>query len=149
MHSEEASAPPSPTLGALLETFSGQTWDIAEVFARLRDQDPVMYVPMLDMWAVSRYEDVAQALRNVEHYLQPDSIMSAVPEELSAELPDGYALSHTALTNANPPVYARIRKLAQKPLTPKAVKRYEPMIREVANGLIDRNADPAGMPTLI
>lgn len=131
----------SPTQLALMETFSGETWDLAEVFARLRFEDPVMHIPFLDMWAVSRYEDVVVALRDVDNYIQPEGIMSPVPEALSDALPDGYALSHTALTNADPPVHTRIRKLAQKPLTPKAVLRYEPMIREVAGGLIDGFAD--------
>lgn len=129
-------APLSPSQAALMEAFSGQTWDLAEVFARLRDDDPLLYIPVLDMWAVSRYEDVVVALRDVERFVQPKGIMSDVPAEVAADLPDGYPLGHIALTNANPPEHPRIRKLAQKPLTPRAVLRYEPMIREVADALI-------------
>lgn len=141
--SQEASTTtPSPSLTALLEAFSGSTWDLAGVFEQLRDQEPVLHLPEFGLFAVSRYEDVVVALRDVERFGHlPANMMGDVPDEVAAELPDGYALSQTALTNADPPVHTRIRKLAQKPLTPKAVTRYEGMIRDVANGLIDGFVD--------
>ncbi|WP_372787872.1 cytochrome P450 [Paraconexibacter sp.] len=144
----DASMKHAAPLEAFLQSFAGTTWDMAEVFSQLREDAPVVYVPILDMWVVSRYEDVVVALRDVERFVQPVGVMGEVPAEFAADLPGGYALSHTALTNANPPDHTRIRKLAQKPLTPRAVLRYEDMIRGVANDLVDRFAD-AGRADLV
>lgn len=44
------------------------TIDRAEVFARMRNECPVLYSASLDAWVVSRYEDVRQVLRDSEHF---------------------------------------------------------------------------------
>lgn len=138
MSTNETPPAPSPTEAALWETFSGATWDFADIFSLLRDNEPVLYISALDMWAVSRYDNVVVALRDYERFGHlPNDMMGAVPADLADELPNGYALSIPTLVNTDPPVHNRIRKLAQKSLTPKAVARYEALIRDTANGLID------------
>ncbi|MGB8387590.1 cytochrome P450 [Mycobacterium sp.] len=138
MSTQETTPAMTPTEAALWEAFTGSTWDMADIFSLLRENDPVLYIPALDMWAISRYDDVVVALRDPERFGHlPDDVMGAVPADLADELPDGYALGLPALVNTDPPAHTRIRKLAQKALTPKAVGRYEGMIRDVANELID------------
>ncbi|WP_293002245.1 cytochrome P450 [Mycobacterium sp.] len=138
MSTQEPTPTLSPTEAALWEAFTGSNWDLAETFALLRDNDPVLYMPALNMWAVSRYDDVVVALRDHERFGHlPDDMMGAVPADLAEELPAGYALSIPTLVNTDPPTHNRIRKLAQKSLTPRAVARFEALIRRTANGLID------------
>lgn len=138
MSTQESPPTLSPTEAALWQAFSGSTWDMADIFGLLRENDPVLYIPALNMWAVSRYDDVVVALRDHERFGHlPDDMMGAVPADLADDLPNGYALSIPTLVNTDPPVHNRIRKLAQKSLTPRAVARYEALIRDTANGLID------------
>lgn len=132
------SAAMSPAQAALWQSFTGSTWDMAQTWGMLREQEPVAFIPALNMWAVSRHEDVVVLLRDYERFGHlPAEVMGPVPDDLASRLPDDYPLHQAALNNTDPPVHSRVRKLAQKPLTPKAVDRYEPMIREVANSLIN------------
>ena len=67
----------------------------------------------------------------------PPDLVGEVPDEVKPDLPHGYAPWQPALVNQDPPEHTRVRKLAQKPLTTKALAVREDEIREVADGLID------------
>jgi cytochrome P450 len=138
MDAQQITSQMSPAQAALWESFTGSTWDMTQVWSMLREQEPVAFIPALNMWAISRHSDVVVLLRDYERFGHlPAEVMGPVPDDLVSRLPDGYPLHQAALNNTDPPVHSRVRKLAQKPLTPKAVDRYEPMMREVANALVD------------
>ncbi|MHB8693790.1 MAG: cytochrome P450 [Solirubrobacteraceae bacterium] len=114
------------------------TWDTCPIFEQLREHAPILHVPELDAWVLSRYDDVLAVVRDTHRFgAMPADLVGAVPVELADQLPHGYAPWQPALVNQDPPVHTRIRKLAQKPLTPKAVAAHEAEIRVVANRLID------------
>lgn len=114
------------------------TWDTCPVFVPLREHSPVLYVPELDAWVLSRYEDVLTAVKDTKRFgSMPADLVGAVPDELADALPHGYAPWQPALVNTDPPEHTRIRRLANKPLTAKAVARREEQIRQAANRLVD------------
>lgn len=114
------------------------TWDTCALFGQLREHAPVLHVPELDAWVLSRYDDILAVVRDDERFgCMPDDLVGEVPEELKSALPHGYAPWQPALINTDPPEHTRIRKLAGKPLTPAAVRVREGVIREAANNLID------------
>lgn len=114
------------------------TWDPCPVFGQLRDAAPVLYVPELDAWILSRYEDVVAVAKDSRRFgSMPADMVGEVPDEVKHLLPHGYAPWQAALVNTDPPEHTRIRRLANHPLTPKAVARREDAIREACNGLID------------
>lgn len=117
------------------------TWDTCPMFGQLRETAPVMHVPELDAWILSRYEDVAAVVNDEKRFgAMPDDLAGSVPAELVDQLPHGYAPWQPALVNTDAPEHTRIRRLAQKPLTPKAINAREDEIRTVANELIDNIA---------
>lgn len=129
-----AQADPQPSMLDVLRS----TWDTCPIFEQLREHAPVLHVPELDAWILSRYDDVLRVVRDTERFgAMPADLVGAVPAELSDQLPHGYAPWQPALVNTDPPEHTRIRKLAQKPLTPRAVAVHEAEIRQIANGLID------------
>jgi len=114
------------------------TWDTCPMFGQLREAAPVMYVAELDAWILSRYEDVLAAAKDSRRFgSMPADLVGEVPDELKHLLPHGYAPWQPALVNTDPPEHTRIRRLANHPLTPKAVVRREDAIRESCNDLID------------
>lgn len=118
------------------------TWDTCPLFEQLREHAPVMHVPELDAWILSRYEDVLPTIRDTKRFgAMPADLVGEVPAEVAKDLPHGYAPWQPALVNTDPPEHTRIRKLAQKPITPKAVAVREDAIREAANRLIDAFVD--------
>jgi cytochrome P450 len=97
-----------------------------------------LHVPELNAWILSRYDDVFTVVRDTKRFgAMPADLVGEVPAELAEALPHGYAPWQPALVNTDPPEHTRIRKLAQKALTPKAVALKEAEIREAANRLID------------
>ncbi|WP_211210846.1 cytochrome P450 [Sporichthya polymorpha] len=114
------------------------TWDTCPMFGQLREAAPVMYVPEMDAWVLSRYEDVVVAAKDTKRFgSMPADLVGEVPDEVKDQLPHGYAPWIPALVNTNPPEHTRIRRLANHPLTAKSVARREDAIREAANALID------------
>lgn len=114
------------------------TWDTYQLFGQLREQAPVMHVPELNAWILSRYEDIAQIVNDPANFgSMPADLTGEVPAELAEALPHGYAPWQPALVNTDPPEHTRIRRLAQKPLTPKAIAGKEDEVVGVANRLLD------------
>ena len=47
----------------------------------------------------------------------------------------------TVLAMSDPPAHTRVRKLIQPAFTPKALRRFEPAVTEIVEGLIDEFVD--------
>lgn len=126
--------------GSILDVLRS-TWDTVELFEQVREHMPVIHVPELDAWVLSRYEDIAPVVNDPERFgAMPADLVGEVPDEVKEALPHGYAPWQPALVNQDPPEHTRVRRLAQKPLTPKAIAQHEDEIRAVANRLIDEFA---------
>jgi cytochrome P450 len=124
--------------GSILDVLRS-TWDTCELFEQVREHMPVIHVAELNAWVLSRYDDIAPILNDPRRFgSMPADLVGEVPDEVKEALPHGYAPWQPALVNQDPPEHTRVRRLAQKPLTPKAVATREDEIRDVANGLIDK-----------
>ncbi|MGB8387600.1 cytochrome P450 [Mycobacterium sp.] len=122
---------------SMMEVFRS-TWDTCALFGQLREHAPVLHVPELDAWVISRYDDIRAVVEDIDRFgCMPGDLVGEVPDELKDALPHGYAPWQPALVNTDPPEHNRIRKLAAKPLTPGAIKAREGVIRDAANRLID------------
>lgn len=125
------------------------TWDTCPVFEQVRQFAPVMHVPEVDAWVISKYDDIAAVVADEERFgAMPADLVGEVPAELREQLPHGYAPWQPALVNTDGEEHARIRRLSQKPLTPKAIAPKEPAVRDAANALLDKVL-PAGRGDLV
>lgn len=105
--------------------------------AAARKDAPVFYFPKLDLWCVSRYEDIQTVLKDHETFSSKGT--SAV-RELTPKLKDAYPNGHPSnrsITKMDPPEHTRVRKLLSKAMVPTIVTQLEPKIRERSNVLID------------
>jgi cytochrome P450 len=110
------------------------------VYRRLREEDPV-HQPFPGVWILSRHRDVAALLRNPD--VSSDRRNSPVYEEFVKALPvepDDGALTPSMLF-LDPPDHDRLRRLANKAFTPRAVERLVPRIQDVVAELLDRAAE--------
>jgi cytochrome P450 len=114
-------------------------------YRALRAQAPVRYDPRLEMYVVSRHEDVSEVLRNWEvfslelgyHRLWGQGHL----EELKAILErdgGGYIPDYIM---SDPPRHGRLRKILENAFTPRRLKRLEPLVRELVAGQIEKFAD--------
>ena len=96
------------------------------IYARLREEEPVAWVPAVQLWLVTRYDDV----RTVD--LSPEVFTAAT---------DPSTLNRTMGVNmlgSEGPDQQRIRRIVEPPFRPRDVEeRTKGMIPELANELID------------
>jgi len=100
------------------------------IYARLRDDEPVSWVPAVQLWLVTRYDDV----RHVD----------LTPKVFTAQS-DPSTLNRTMGTNmlgSEGPDQQRIRRIVEPPFRPRDVEeRTRGMIPRLAHELIDGLAD--------
>ncbi|PSM32093.1 cytochrome P450 [Haliangium sp. UPWRP_2] len=121
-------------------------------YSWLREEDPLHYVEDLDFYVVSRYEDVHAILKNPALFssqagmglLMGSGAPGKLREFMRARNPGGFgALGYDALSSmrtlisADPPDHTRLRRLVNKPFTPKAMTSLAPRIRQICEGLVD------------
>jgi cytochrome P450 len=116
----------------------------------VRAEQPVVFVPAIECWLVTRYADIVHVARNPQTF---SSIMPTGPvlarqqgDAIGALLNDEPELAARmsamrsgvrVLLSADPPDHVRQRKLVNRAFTPPKVKELEPRIRAVAEGLVD------------
>ena len=96
------------------------------IYARLRDEEPVSWVPAVQLWLVTRYEDV----RTVD--LSPDVFTAATePSTLNRTM-------GVNMLGSEGPEQERVRRVVEPPFRPRDVEeRTKGMIPALANELID------------
>src|SRR5260221_12136352 len=72
-------AQPQPSMLDVLRS----TWDTCPIFEQLREHAPILHVPELDAWVLSRYEDVLKVVRDTEGFgAMPADLVGEVPAEV-------------------------------------------------------------------
>ena len=99
-------------------------------FKRLREESPLYYNDKHDFYAVSRYNDVKEALGNKDTF---SSARGAVLEFIksNAPIPSGVFIFE------DPPLHTIHRGLLTRVFTPKKMSALEPMIREYCAKALD------------
>ena len=112
-------------------------------YAALREQAPVYCRTSADgtarMWFLTRYEDVAEALRDHRRYVK-DIHSTLTPAEAAARPPEPplYQLLTQHMLNADGARHVRLRGLVNKAFTARMVEQLTPAIEQIAAGLLDR-----------
>lgn len=116
-----------------------QRRDPYPVYERARRDQPVFYAESLDLWVVTRYEDVLDVLKNHETFSSRGALRSASgapPPDVTTVLETGCP-GMPLIIDTDPPLHARIRKPLTRSFTPKRIAEIQPRISAVANELID------------
>lgn len=105
-------------------------------YHRLQREDPVHYVPSVNSWWISSYQDVVQVLSDYRFGRAP---LDGFVEE--SDLPPKLARIKEIPPNmiyTNPPAHTRLRSIVNNAFTPDMVERLRPRIEEIASELLDR-----------
>lgn len=104
----------------------------------LREEGPVHYSPVLDMWVVTRHADIDAIFRDPETYsaaIAQDPIYP-LAEEARAVLATGFRAGAT-MSNCDPPKHTRIRRHNMRAFSARRIAAVEPQVRATAAELID------------
>lgn len=108
-----------------------------DTYRRLRDEAPVYYNAKYDFYALSRYEDVAPALKDFETY----SSAKGMNLDMISTAKRGGDIPKFIIT-MDPPAHQRMRQLVSKVFTPRAIQSLESMVTNKIHELA-RALDPA------
>lgn len=106
----------------------------------LRSTAPILYVPEVGMWFISRYEDVTALLRDhrlgrsIDHVLTREE--RGLPPKPEALAPFN-KLSEHSMFDKEPPDHTRLRSLVHKAFTPRRVENLRGSIQRLTDALLD------------
>ena len=138
----ESSAPhraPSPCGREHSPLASPMLDDPRPFYARARREEPVFWSESLGLWVVTRHDDVCAVAKDAARFSSIDSITPQVappPPELLAELVKGFPLLPSLVTS-DPPAHTHQRALVIKALSLRRLAAFEPILRGIAEGLVD------------
>jgi cytochrome P450 len=121
-----------------------------DVLELAREEQPVFYAPHLDLWVVTRHEDVLAVLKDHRTFSSTGALKSAAapfPPEVAAVLAEGEP-DMPYIIEIDPPLHDRIRGLVTKAFTPRRIAALEPAVVEIVDDLL-AGLPPAGEADLI
>lgn len=114
-----------------------QMTDPYPVYRRLRDEAPVYRLDKYDCWALSRFEDVWNALMDGRSYSVAKG--TASPQILTKVQP-----VTPMIATMDPPEHTRLRSAFRPFFSPARVKEIEPELRAYAGSLLDALRESGG-----
>ncbi len=112
-------------------------------YRKLRETDPIHRSPIVPGYALTRYEDVVDALsdarlssdeRHWKHYPK----IAARRRKMG--FPEPYSEGGTGMLRIDPPDHTRLRSLVSRAFTPRAVERMRTRVDEIARQWLERTA---------
>jgi cholest-4-en-3-one 26-monooxygenase len=111
-----------------------------EVYAWLRDNAPLYWDPVNELWGVSRYDDIVEIEKRKDVFINSDQNKGGYRPNIPA---DG------AIIGLDDPVHVKRRNLVSRRFTPKAVTRWEDDIRAKVTRLLDAVEGKGGNAEII
>ena len=106
-----------------------------------RDQAPVCRNDELDLWVVTRYEDIRKILHDPDTFSNANAQQPLFPLCTRAQkvLEDGSFTPQASLSASDSPIHTRLRKHYSQivSFTPSRTEKLKPWIRDRISGLID------------
>lgn len=112
-------------------------------YERLRDEAPVHYVDDLELWMVTRYDDVAHVLHHPAIFSSAEGMgqmMSGGVGRNRVNPQEMFQMDLSAmrvLIATDPPDHTRLRRLLSRAFTPRALADLEPHLRDICESLVD------------
>jgi cytochrome P450 len=105
--------------------------------AALREEGPVFYHPELDLYFLTRYDDIQEVLLDRDTFAAANASSPVFPPAPAAAAILAGVRRVPTLTNADPPRHAPMRRAVQNNLTPRRLASLEPIMREQSRRLIE------------
>ena len=100
-------------------------------YAWMRDEAPVYWDSINELWGISRYDDIVEIEKNNQIFSNADPTHGYRPK----------MGSDPSIIGLDDPLHAARRRLVARRFTPRAVAKWEDHVRDVVNGLIDAVID--------
>jgi cytochrome P450 len=112
------------------------------ILRRARADCPAFYIPELDIWAITRYEDVAAAYSDFRTFSSELTNAPAIPERYADRVPRNFFPPTNICMD--PPGHTAMRKAANQVFTRPRVAAMHGHVRRIVDDLIDHFAADTG-----
>ena len=103
------------------------------ILARLRKHDPVHHDTQLGRFVLTRHDDVADVLRNPDHWSDP---RKALEGSFTRQFVGRDSDEEPSMLLMDDPGHRRLRNLVRHPFKPRAVDRWRERVRQVASKVV-------------
>ncbi|WP_437965056.1 cytochrome P450 [Sorangium sp. So ce260] len=118
-------------------------------FHRMRTEDPVYWHPQLNVYCLTRYEDVQLIARDPRFSAErTDYYVNVAPAPMREKLKRYDEFISHWMVLADPPRHTRLRSLVAKAFSPQAVEGMRPLVERIANEMIDAVRDDGRMDVI-
>ena len=110
-----------------------------DVLSLARREQPVFHAPALDLWVVTRHDDVLTVLKDHRTFSSAGALRSssvALPNHVLDVLAEGCP-EMPYIIELDPPLHDRIRGLVARAFTPRRIDELGPRVEAIASELID------------
>ena len=108
------------------------------VFARLRDEDPCHWSPRLKSWVLTRYDDVKSVC--LGHLMSSNRLapfFATLPSQAAGRVASLVRYLSLWMVFRDPPDHTRLRRLAAKVFSVKAMRSMRPSVEAITAHLLD------------
>ena len=109
-------------------------------YAWMRDNSPVYWDSINELWGVSRHADVVEIEKRKDLFINSDQVKGGYRPNIPAD---------PAIIGLDDPAHHVRRNLVSRRFTPKAVQSWEPVIRAKVSSLLDAVAAKGGSAEVI
>ncbi len=109
-------------------------------YAQARQEKPIFFSPMMNMWVVTRYDDLITILKDSQRFSSRNWLSNSArlsPETMRILQGTMFTSESGGLVMADPPVHTRLRHALTNAFSSHLVQQLEDQIRYLANKLID------------
>ena len=109
------------------------------LYAQLRFEDPIHWDESMGFWVLTRYADVAQVFHDAR-FSRAQGLQAGrdrLPEPEKEQARPVYDSFARMMTYSDPPYHTRLRGLANKAFTPRAVEQMRRLIQYIVNELLN------------
>ena len=112
-----------------------------EYYSRARSEQPVFYNPKLNVWVVTKYDDISEIERLVgTDKFSAEGALNLVkppcPEALGIIIEAGIKVDHS-IVDEDPPVHSVKRKVLREYLHEDTINQFGPQVRELVTRKLD------------
>lgn len=110
-----------------------------KAFMVAQAEQPIFFSPLMNMWVVTRYEDLKTVMQDPETFTSGGSFSAPAvvsPEALKVIGGLEHPVFRYSLVNADPPAHTRLRDNFQRAFSPRQMNLLEPQIRELIHQLL-------------
>jgi cytochrome P450 len=118
--------------------FGPHTDTVYRFLHQAREREPIFFCEPLQAWCVTRYDDIKAIAADPETFSSRNAFPKPVGLPPEAQQAADFLFGNTIVTLGDPPRHTAVRRIVHEGFKPAAIAAFEPSIRRIIAGQVDR-----------